>query len=87
MKMTLTEDMEPYFEVLKETLVSSVDSLSDYQGIEIKTNDNGKNEIEVIVSFDADKLNEDSKTELGLEDGTSYEDVKKALEEEGFVCE
>ena len=87
MKMTLTEDMEPYFEDFKDMLVSSIDYLDEYEGIEMKTNDNGKNEIEITVTFDADKLNDESKDELGLGTTTSYDDVKKSLEDEGFVCE
>lgn len=87
MKMTLTEDMEPYFEDFKEMLVSSIGSLGDYEGVDVKTNDNGKNEIEIVVTFDADKINDEARSELGFENSTSYDDAKKSLEDEGFVCE
>ena len=85
--MTLTENMEPYFESLKDILVSSVDKLKDYEGIEIKSNDNGKNKIEIVVAFDDKKINDKARSELGFENGISYDSVEKSLKEDGFVCE
>ena len=37
--------------------------------------------------YDADKINDEAKSELGFENSTSYDDAKKSLEDEGFVCE
>lgn len=87
MKMILPEGSEEYFDTLKEALNSSTESLKDIEGIEVNSQDNGKNEAEVSVSFDYDKLNDYAKDELSLSDADSYDELKTNFEDLGFICE
>ncbi len=85
-KMTLTEDQEAYFDILKESFESTVETMKTFEGVTVETNDNGKNEIEIVATFDYDQLNDDAKDELNVTT-SSYDEVKKAYEDMDFVCE
>lgn len=86
-KMTLPEESNFSLEEIKEILDESVESFRNVEGIEINSQDNGENEAEITVSYDYNKLTDDSKAEFGIAEVTSYEDIKSEFEELEFVCE
>ena len=84
--MILTEDQEAYFDILKESYETTVEEMKTLEGVTVEINDNGKNEIGIVATFDYDQLNDEAKTELNIV-ASSYAEVKNAYEDMDFVCE
>ena len=60
-------------------------SSSEFEGLDIKVSDNGKDEVYVDMAFDADELSEATGAELGEDD--NYDSAKETFEGMGYVCE
>ena len=85
-RMILTEDQEAYFDILKESYETTVEEMKTLEGVTVEINDNGKNEIGIVATFDYDQLNDEAKTELNIV-ASSYDEVKNAYEDMDFICE
>ena len=59
-------------------------SSSEFEGLDVRVSDNGRDEVYVDMSFDADELSEATGAELGEDD--NYDSAKDTFEEMGYVC-
>ena len=81
----LSEKYIDYTDMFMENLESAFDDLKDQDGITYKSNkDNGV--ITISISGNYDKMNQESKDNLGFSDADSYDSVKKEFEENEYTC-
>lgn len=83
-RLTLDEDQQEYFEEIVTEIEKEFDP-SEFEGIDVKLTNNGKDVIEVNLGFDAQELSEVLGEEL--DDSVTYDYIKDDLENSGFVCE
>lgn len=71
--------IEKFAEEIEKEFIGSIP-----EGVTTDTKSKGDT-ITITMDIDVDKLDNKSKEEMDL-DGSSYEEVKKSLEEEGYSC-
>jgi len=86
MKVTVDEEYEDYMDMLEASLTSEFENLEGKKGIKIDTNTKN-NVLTFSLVADIDKMDEETKEELNMVEGTeTYEEAKEGLEADGYTC-
>lgn len=82
-----TGQQDGFAKTLEDSLKKSFDEeYGNKKGVDYKVNTTSK-EVGVSIKMELDKMTDDDKKELNVEDGyDTYDDSKKDLEKEGYTC-
>lgn len=82
-RIQLSEEEQAYLDDLMTELEDQFDS-SEFEGVKVDVTNNGKDIVDVNMSFDADEMSEVLGQEI--DDSVTYDYIKEDLEDSGYVC-
>lgn len=86
MKVTVDEEYAEYMDLFTTSLTSEFKNLEDKKGVTLNS-ETKDNTLTFNLVADLDKMDNDAKEELDMEeDAGTYEEAKKYFEEEGYTC-
>lgn len=86
MEVTVDEELEEYMDYLAGSLTSEFSELEGKDGVTIK-NETKDNKLTFSMVADLNKMSDEAKEELDMEDDAgTYEEAKKYFEEAGYTC-
>ncbi len=85
MSIKLNDDFNDYADVLLESLEEPFKDYKNKDGIEYETSKKD-DVISIKFSGDYDKMDDETKDSLGIDKKSSYDEVKKSLEDDDYTC-
>ena len=85
MVINLNDDYNDYADLLLESLESPFEEFKDKNGITYNTS-KGNDKISIKIKANYNKLDEESRKSLGINDNPSFNKIKKSLEDDGYKC-
>ena len=85
MEINLNDDYNDYADLLLESLESPFEEFKDKNGITYNTS-KGNDKISIKIKANYNKLDEESRKSLGINDNSSFNKIKKSLEDDGYKC-
>ena len=83
--VTLNDDYENYAELLLKSLEDPFKNFKDEKGIKYKASQKD-NKIYVTFSGKYSEMSKDVQKQLGISDNYSLKEIKKELEDDGYIC-
>lgn len=81
----LNNNYKDYTNTMYKSLKKSLNNYNDKNGIEI-TSSKEENKFTFVISGDYDKMNDDSKKVMELDDDVTYKKAKSSLTKQGYTC-
>ena len=86
MSMPLEEELSKEEKEMMQSYMGLMCAGFDYEGVKCTT-DLGSKSVDVVIDMDFKKMSNEAKEALEFEPNeTSYDDMKKSLEEAGYTC-